>query len=201
MHRLRAGGRRAERAVPARQLDQRGGSRGVVVRAGPRPDVVPVREDEDRVGRRAGDHGRRDCAGARGRGQGSSRPTRPRPRRGRTARASPSPSRPRPSLPREPGSRSGKSVASSAARPVAALPSNDGGKAEAGYGPGRPIVSMSRRSGASTRSAVPRTSEPLTGGSSEPRRAPRRARAGRSARIDRQVVRRGPLRAPAAPPA
>ena len=105
--------RRAEPAVAARQLDQRGRSRGVVVRAGPDADVVPVREDEDRVGRRARDHGHEIPQAHAAEARESSRPTRPRPPRARTARASPSPSRPRPSRPRSPAARSGKSRASS----------------------------------------------------------------------------------------
>ena len=50
-HPLLVGGRRA--GVRARELDERGGARRVVVRAGPAAGVVAVGEDDDRVGRLA----------------------------------------------------------------------------------------------------------------------------------------------------
>ena len=166
-----------QRRVGPRELDQRGGSGGVVDRARPGSVVVAVGHDHDRPGRCT--LGDRDdvvqlhVAAARDRrreGVGSA---------GEAVRlelvAEPLRCAERPG---EPGARSGYSSASSSARSAAASPSKVGGSAGRGSGCGRPTVNATSSSGSATSSQVPRTVRALIGCWIEARRGRKRRPAG-----------------------
>ena len=147
--RRRPPGDRAEPAVAARQLDQRGGSRGVVVRTRPDTAVVAVRENQDCVRCGTGDDGdevaQTDAAepGNRlvprvlGCGEAVEGELSPSPRRLHRRR--------RPSRAHGRDSRGPAPSRAPSPRPRRTT----GGSAGAGNGPGRPIVSASSSSGPS----------------------------------------------------
>ena len=162
---------RPEPAVAARELDQRRGSGGVVVRAGPDARVVAVGEDEDRVVRRAlhdrdevlepdaAETGDALVPVVLGGGEAVER------------RACPSPTG---LLPRRRPSRADGRDSRAPARSRAPRPRGRRTRAAASRretGRVAPIVSASRRRGPSTSSDAARTSRPLIGWSTEPRLA------------------------------